>query len=166
MRIMARAYGPVGAAAQRHLVADRGTVDEPPDDADVGVAQRRVVEDRRVLLLAVDELLGELLAVDAERLGRGVEVHAVPGLVLHLGQQDRLAAQRRRPQDPVALRLHPDDLGVRVLGDLADEGLPVGLGHPVPRLDPLVGLDRPVEAGLEVQCRTGAVLGHRHGNPP
>ena len=83
----------VRAAAQRHLVADRRPVDEPADDADVGVRERRVVEDRGVLLLRLDELLGELLAVHAERLGGGVEVHPVAGLVLHLGQQDRLAAQ-------------------------------------------------------------------------
>jgi hypothetical protein len=75
----------------------------------------------------------------------------VPGLVLHLGQQDRLAPQRRRPGQPVALRLHADDLGVRVLGDLAHQRLPVRLRHPVARLDPLLGGDRPLEVGLEVE---------------
>src|SRR3712207_8294203 len=52
-----------------------------------------------------------------------------------LFRSDRLASQARRGQQPVALRLHPDDLGVRVLGDLSDERLAVALGHPVARLD-------------------------------
>ena len=46
----------VGAAAQRHLVADRRAVDEPADHADVGEGGRRIVEDRRVLLPALDQL--------------------------------------------------------------------------------------------------------------
>jgi hypothetical protein len=70
----------------------------------------------------------------------------VAGLVLDLGDEDRLAPQRGCPGDPVALRLHPDDLGVRVLGDLADEGLAVFLGHRVARLDPLIGGDDRIEA--------------------
>ena len=114
--------GAVGAAAQRHLVDDRGAVDQPADRADVGPGQRRVVEDRGVLLPAGVQLVEQVGAVDAERLGGGVQVEAVAGLVLHLGHQDRLAAQARRPADPVALGLHADDLGVRVLGDLADQG--------------------------------------------
>jgi hypothetical protein len=72
----------------------------------------------------------------------------VAGLVLHLGEQDRLAAQRRGTGDPVALGLHTDDLGVGVLGDLADQGLAVLLRHPVARLDPVVARDRLVELGL------------------
>ncbi len=139
---------PVGAVrrpAQRHLVADRGAVDEPADGPDVGVRQRRVVEDRGVLLPALDEHLGELAAGDPERLGCRVEVEPVAGLVLHLREQDRLAAQGRRPGDPVALGLHPDDLGVCVLGDLPDQGLAVALGHPVARLDAVVARDGRVE---------------------
>ena len=46
----------VRGTAQRHLVADRGAVDEPADRAHVRPGRRRVVEDRRVLRLAVDEL--------------------------------------------------------------------------------------------------------------
>jgi hypothetical protein len=42
------------------------------------------------------------------------------------------------------------DLGVRVLGDLKNEGGPVGLGHPVARLHTLVGLD----GALEVVSRS------------
>ena len=55
-----------------------------------------------------------------------------------------------RTGDPVALRLHADDLGVRVLGDLPDQRLAVRLGHPVARLDLLVGRDDRVEVVLEV----------------
>src|SRR3712207_7856460 len=53
----------------------------------------------------------------------------------HLGEQDGLAPQAGGREQPVALGLHPDDLRVGVLGDLADEGLAVALGHPVARLD-------------------------------
>ncbi len=70
------------------------------------------------------------------------------GLVLHLGHQDRLAAQGGRAGDPVGLRLHADDLGVRVLGDLPDQGRSVGVGHPVARFDALVGGHGRVEGAL------------------
>ena len=89
----------------------------------------------------------------------------MPGLVLHLRHQDRLAAQAGRPGDPVALGLHPDDLGVRVLRDLPDEVLAVGVRHRVPRLDPTVGVDDPLEVveplgtGLAGGRRTGAGAG-------
>ena len=116
----------VRRAAERHLVADRGAVDEPADRAHVGPRRRRVVEDRRVLRPAVDELLGHLVARDAEGLRGGVQVQPVTGLVLHLRHQDRLALEARRARDPVALGLHADDLGVRVLRDLPDERLAVG----------------------------------------
>ncbi len=149
------AVGAVRRPAQRHLVADRRSVDQPADGADVGVRQGRVVEDRGVLLPALDEHLGQLAPGGAERLARGVEVEPVPGLVLHLGQQDRLAAQRRRPGDPVALGLHPDDLGVGVLGDLADQRLAVLLRHPVARLDPLVARDGLVELRLQLGVGEG-----------
>ena len=146
---------PVGAAADRHLVDDRGAVDEPADRAHVGPGEGRVVEDRGVLLPAGVQQVEQLGAVDAEGLGGGVEVEPVAGLVLDLGHQDRLAAQAGRAGDPVALGLHPDDLGVRVLGDLPDQRLAVALGHPVPRLDPLVAGDQGVEPGLH-----GAVVVH------
>jgi hypothetical protein len=77
-------------------------------------------------------------------------------LVLHLGQQDRLALEGGRAADPVALRLHPDDLGVRVLGDLADQRLAVAVGHPVARLDLLLGGDDGVEIGREVAVAGGS----------
>jgi hypothetical protein len=61
--------------------------------------------------------------------------------VLHLGHQDRLALERRRTRDPVAFRQHADDLGVRVLRDLADQRFPIRIGHRVLRLDLDVGVD-------------------------
>jgi hypothetical protein len=79
------------------------------------------------VLALVEELL-HLVAVDPESLGRRVEIEPVSGLVLDLGHEDGLAMQGRRPGDPVALRLHPDDLGVGVLGDLADQRLAVASG--------------------------------------
>jgi hypothetical protein len=85
--------GPVGAAAERDLVHDRRAVDQPADGADIGPGQRRVVEDRGIFRLAGQKLLGHLLAADAERLGRRVEIEPVTALVLHLGEQRRLAAQ-------------------------------------------------------------------------
>ncbi len=72
------------------------------------------------------------------------------GLVLHLGHQDGLAPERRRAGQPVAFRLHTDDLGMRVLRDLTDQGLAVTVGHPVARLNPRIVGDRPVEEMLEV----------------
>ncbi len=84
----------VRAAAERDLVGDRRTVDEPADGAHVGPGERRVVEDARVLLTAVVEQVDQLGARRPERLGRAVEVEAVTGLVLHLGHEDRLAPER------------------------------------------------------------------------
>ena len=154
--------GAVGGAAQRYLVADGRPVYQPADHAHVGVGQRGVVEYRGVLLPPADELGGEVGAIGAERLGGGVQVHAVAGLVLHLRDEDRLAAQRGCPGDPVALRLHADDLRVGVLGDLADHRGAVGVRHPVPGLDPPLVLDSLVEVNLEF---AGSVFGkrcHRH----
>ena len=139
--------GSIGAAAERDLVHDRRAVDEPADGADVGPGQRRIVEDRGILGLAGQELVDHLLARHAERLGGGVEVEPVAALVLHLGEQRGLPLQRRRAGDPVALRQHADDLGMGVLGDLTDEGAPVGLGHPVVRLDALFIVDPRLEGG-------------------
>jgi hypothetical protein len=92
------------------------------------------------------------VAAHAERLDGAVEIEPMPRLVLHLGEQDRLALQRRRPRDPVALGKLADDLGMRVLADLADQRLAIALGHPLLGLDLLA----PVDALLE-----GALLG-RH----
>jgi len=70
----------------------------------------------------------------------------VARLVLHLGDEDALAAQGRRPGDPVALRLHADDLGMGVLGNLPHERLAVIGRHPVLRLDLALGRDTGIEA--------------------
>jgi hypothetical protein len=69
----------------------------------------------------------------------------VARLVLHLRQQDRLATKRRCAADPVALGLHSDDLGVRVLRDLPDQRAAVLLRHPVAGLDPVMPRDDVVE---------------------
>jgi hypothetical protein len=122
---MARAYGPY---EQRH--------------SGICPGERRVVEDARVLLAAGVQQVDEVVAFDTQRLGSAVEVQPVPSLVLHFGHEDGLAPQRRRPGDPVALGLHADDLGVRVLRDLADQRAPVLIGQPVARLDALVRLDQ------------------------
>ena len=79
------------------------------------------------------------------------------GLVLDLGQQDRLAAERRGAGDPVALGLHADDLRVRVLRDLPDHVRAVLGRHPVARLDPSVAGDGVLEVGLEVLLRAVVV---------
>jgi hypothetical protein len=94
------------------------------------------------------ELVEQLVPADAEGLGRAVQIQAVPRLVLDLGHEDGLAAQRGRARDPVGLRLHADDLGVGVLRYLADQRRAVGVGHPVARLDALVGGHGGVEGRL------------------
>jgi hypothetical protein len=83
----------------------------------------------------------------------------VAGFVLHFGGENRLAAQRRGPGQPRPLGLHADDLGVGVLGDLADEGRAVTLRHPVGRLDALIGVDEFEEARLEFRIPGSAVGG-------
>jgi hypothetical protein len=70
----------------------------------------------------------------------------VSGFVLHLREQDGLAAQGRGTSDPVAFGLHADDLRVRMLRDLAHQGASVRLGHPVTRLDPVVACEGLLEA--------------------
>ena len=147
-RTIARAYGP---KEQRQsgiwLVIAAPSTSQPiaPTSAQVSVG---VVEDARVLLASLVEQVDEFSTIDAERLRRAVQVEAVSRLVLHLGHEDRLAPQRRGPGDPVALGLHADDLGVGVLRDLADQRLAVAVGHPVARLDALVGVDQRLEFGL------------------
>ncbi|CPM42962.1 Uncharacterised protein [Bordetella pertussis] len=123
--------GAVRTSAQRDLVDDGRAIDQPADHADIGPCQGGIVEDAGVLGAARVQIVDQVLARNAQRLGRAVEIQAVPGLVLHLGQQDRLALERRRAGDPVALGQHADDLGMGVLGNLAHQGLAIGLGHPV-----------------------------------
>ena len=77
----------------RDLVHDGRAIDQPADRADVGPGEGRIVEDARVLGRAREQLLDQLLARDPEGLGGAVQVHAVAALVLHLGDQHRLAPQ-------------------------------------------------------------------------
>ena len=106
-----------------------------------------IVEDARVLRLAREELVDQLGAVDAQRLGAAVDVEPVAGLVLHLGDEGHLPPQRGRAGDPVALGQHADDLGVGVLRHHAHELVAVLLRHPVLGLDRLAGVDAGVERG-------------------
>jgi hypothetical protein len=64
-------------------------------------------------------------------------------LAIRIALRFRLGAR-----DPVAFGQHADDLAVRVLADLAHQGLAVGLGHPVLRFDAAVGGDAGIEARL------------------
>src|SRR3546814_9366496 len=91
--------------------------------------------------------LYHLLAAGAERLGRRIEIEAVPRLVLNLGEQNGLAPERRRARDPVALRQHTNDLAMRMLRNLPRERAPIGLGHPVLGLDELVRRQARLEGG-------------------
>ena len=113
--------GTIRGALQRYLVDDGGTVHQPADGADIGPGLGGVIEDRRVLGFARLQLTDQFFATDAQRLCGTVEVQAVTALVLHLGQQDGLAPQRRRAGDPVALGLHADHLGMRVLRNLPQQ---------------------------------------------
>src|SRR3546814_5054 len=80
--------GTVAGALQRHLVHDRRAVDQPADRADIRPGERRIVEDGAVLGLARMQRLYHLLAAGAERLGRRIEIEAVPRLVLNLGRPE------------------------------------------------------------------------------
>src|SRR3546814_12262603 len=96
--------GTVACALQRHLVHDRRAVDQPADRADIRPGERRIVEDGAVLGLARMQRLYHLLAAGAERLGRRIEIEAVPRLVLNLCAPTGLAPGRRRGRYPVSLR--------------------------------------------------------------
>ncbi len=138
----------VGAAAQRDLVHDRRAIHQPADHAHVRPGGRRVIEDARILGFAGVQGIDQLVARHAHRFSRAVQVEAMAALILHLGEQDGLALKARRPADPVALGLHADDFGMRVLRDLADQGLAVRIGHPVLRLDLAVSVHHRVEMRL------------------
>ncbi len=133
---------------QRHLVHDRSTVDKPADRADIGPGQRRVVEDRRIFRLPRKQLLGELVARHAERFGGAIEIEPVARLVLHLGEQDRLAVERRRAGDPVAFGKLSDDFRMGVLRNLPDQRLAIALGHPFLGLDLDIGIDPLLEGAF------------------
>ncbi len=96
----------------------------------------------------------QLVTRHAQRFGGAVQVQAVARFILDFGQQDGLAFQGRRAGDPVPLRQLADDLRVGVLGNLAYQGLAVGVGHPVLGLDFHAGVD----AGLELAFIGGHVV--------
>ena len=166
------AHGPrvrrVARVAQRLLGDDRRGVHEPRDDADVRPGPGRVVEDVVELRLPGEQVLDHRLARLAEVLGDPVQELRVTDLVLDLGRQGELPAQRRRAQDPVALGEDAHQLGVGVHLDEPEHGAPVLVGHPVGRLDLAAGLDvgdERVGAGVVRQRvvveREGAPLGGR-----
>ena len=133
--------GTIAGALQRHLVHDRRAVDQPAHRAHIGPGQRRIVEDGTVFHRPRQQPFGQLVAGDAQCLGRAVEIQPVSGLVLDLGQQDRLALQRGGAGDPVAFGQLAHDLAVGVLPDLADQRLAIARGHPFLRFDLLVPVD-------------------------
>ena len=52
-------------------------------------------------------------------------------LILHLGQQNRLAFQGWGAGDPIALGQLSHDFRMRVLRDLTDQGFAITCGHPI-----------------------------------
>ena len=132
--------GAVRGALQMHLIHDRGAIHQPADRPHIGPGQGRVVEDRRIFHLALMQQLDQLVPADAQCFSSAVKVKAVARLVLHLGQQDRLAFQGGRAGDPVALGQLADNLGMGVLADLADQCAAIVIGHPVLGLDLFIGV--------------------------
>ena len=109
-------------------------------------------------------LHGNRSLANPERLRGTIKILAMTGLILNLGEQDRLAPQGRRARDPVALGQHADNFAVGVLADLADQRTAVGLGHSVLDLDKLVRCNARLECSEK--CRIfgyryrGNILGH------
>ena len=57
------------------------------------------------------------------------------GFILHFGQQNGFTPQGWCASDPVTFRQHTNNLGVRMLPNLADQCLSVSIGHSVLWLD-------------------------------
>jgi hypothetical protein len=110
-------------------------IDEPGDDADVAPALRRVVEDVVELRPAGDQVLEHGLARLAEVLRDAIQELRVADLVLDLGRQRQLPAERRRPHDPFPLGEHPHELRVGMHLDEPQDRRAVLIGHPAVRLD-------------------------------
>ncbi|MNQ92581.1 hypothetical protein D3C85_1080120 [compost metagenome] len=70
------------------------------------------------------------------------------GFVLDLGHQLQLALEGRGAGDPVAFGQHADDFRMGVLGDLPDQSLAVGVGHPVLGFDLDFSIDLFLEGAL------------------
>ena len=135
----------IRAAAQGNLVDDGGTVDQPADGAHVGPRQGGIVEDAGIFGFARVQGGQQVIARDAQGFRGAIQVQAMACFILDLRQQDRFAFQGRGARDPVTFRQLADDFRVRVLRNLADQGLAVGVRHPVLGLD----LDAFVDARLE-----------------
>ncbi len=138
----------VRATAQRDLIHDGGAIDQPADGTDICPCRRRVVEDARILCLAAEQGIDHLLARGTQGFGGGVQIQAVPALILNFRQEDGLAFETGRSGDPVAFGQHAHHFRVRVLRNLPHQSPAVGSRHPVLRLDLLVGLQLRVEPGL------------------
>ncbi len=100
-----------------------------------------------------EQVVEHRLARLAEVLGHAVEQLGVPDLVLDLGGQGQLAAQGRRPHQPLALGQDAHQLAVGVHLDEAQDGGPVLVGHPVGRLDLEPGRDVLLEQRVALVVR-------------
>ena len=79
-------------------------------------------------------------------------------LVLDLGRQGQLAPERRRAEDPLALRQDAHQLRVGVHLDEAQHAGPVLVGHPVVRLDLATVRDVRLEGGISFVVRERLVV--------
>ena len=95
-----------------------------------------------------EQLLQQLVARDAQCLGRRIEIKPMPGFVLNLCKENGLALKGRCTGDPVAFRQLANDFGMRMLTNLADQGLAVAFRHPVLRLDLFTVVDPLLESLL------------------
>ncbi len=136
-----RAYGAVAAVAQRLLGDDRRRVHQPGDHPDVGPPDGRIVEDVVELGLARQQVIEHRLARLAQVLRHAIEQLRMPDLVLDLGGQGQLAAERRGTHQPLSLREHAHQLGVGVHLDEPQHSQPVLVRHPVGGFDLQAGRD-------------------------
>ena len=143
----------VRGVAQRHLRDDRSRIDQPRDHPDIRPALRRVVEDVVELGLAGQQVVEHRLARFAQVLRHPVQQLRVPDLVLDLGRQGELAAERRRPHQPLALGEDAHELGVGVhLHETQDRG-PVFVGHGVR------GFHRPARREVRLEALEPGFIG-------
>ena len=63
------------------------------------------------------------------------------GFILDLGEKRQFAFEGRCTRDPVAFGQHSDDFRMRMLPDLTDQCLAVGIRHPIPRFNADVVVD-------------------------
>jgi hypothetical protein len=82
--------------------------------------------------------LKHFFAWGSQCLGGAVQIKTVPAFVLDLCHQDRLTVQGGGASDPIALGLHANHFGVRVLGHLAEYRFAEIIRHPVLGFNALV----------------------------